>query len=74
MNTALNNNERALAKMLQEKEGNNPWLITARQVIGDGINWKIRRMFAALKSERSGHQDVMRMIIGQEVNELLERL
>lgn len=71
MNTALNNKERKLVDLLQKVNNNCAWAIAIKEVIAEGLNWKIRRMLADLKSQRADDQYVMRMIIGSEANDLL---
>lgn len=74
MNTPLNKKEREMIGLLQKVESNVFWFSTVRSVIAEGINWKIRRLLAELKSQRSDNPDVMRMIIGQKASEKLRNL
>ena len=70
----LNEKEKELIKELKEVRGDSIWAIAIRDVLQEGINWKIRRLIADLKSQRADNIDLMRRIIGQDANDLLARI
>ena len=70
----LNEKEKELVKELKEVRGDGMWAIAIRSVLNEGVNWKIRRLIAELKSQRADNIDLMRRIIGQNANDLLARI
>ena len=70
----LNEKEKELVKELKKVRGDSMWAIAIRDVLQEGINWKIRRLIADLKSQRADNIDLMRRIIGQDANDLLARI
>lgn len=71
MNTALNNKEKQLVQLIKDNKTSAFWMDDAKKIIAEGLNWKIRRLFAELKSQRMDNVYLMRQIIGQEANDLL---
>lgn len=74
MNTPLSNKERELVKLLRNVEGQNAWAQTIKNVLGEGLAWKVRRLIAELKSQRADDPQTMRLIIGQDAAEKLQSI
>ena len=70
----LSNKERELIKLLRTVEGDSMWAIAIRNVLGEGLAWKVRRLIAELKSQRADDPQTMRLIIGQDAAEKLQRI
>ena len=70
----LNKKEKQLATRLQAIESNSEWVAWLKEVLRDGPNWKIRRLFADMKSELWQDQQTMRLTIGQECVQLLKTI
>ncbi len=74
MSRQLSHKERELIKLLRNVQGQSPWAITVANVLSEGIDWKIRRLIAELKSQRSDDPQTMRLIIGQDAAEKLQSI
>ena len=70
----LSNKERELIKLLRTVEGDSMWAIAIRNVLGEGLAWKVRRLIAEFKSQRADDPQTMRLIIGQDAAEKLQRI
>ncbi len=74
MNNQLSNKERELIKLLRSVQGDSMWAVAIRNVLGEGLAWKVRRLIAELKSQRTDDPQTMRLIIGQDAAEKLQRI
>lgn len=70
----LNKKERELVRCLLSLESGSVWVAWLQGVLKDGPNWKIRRLFADLKSELWQDQQTMRLTIGQEAVQILKNI
>ncbi|MGN6435989.1 MAG: hypothetical protein ACTHMM_05630 [Agriterribacter sp.] len=74
MNTPLSAKETELKKLLLSADVKSTWFLPVKQILDEGINWKIRRLFAELKSQRDDNPAAMRIAIGHDAAEKLQRL
>lgn len=70
----LSNKERELVKLLRNVQGDSMWATAIRNVLGEGLAWKVRRLIAELKSQRADDPQTMRLIIGQDAAEKLSSI
>lgn len=74
MNTPLSKKEKDLVTLLKKVETQSLWFNPIKTILQEGLNWKIRKLFAELKGQRADNPDAMRRVIGQEAAEKLENL
>ncbi|MBX3253942.1 MAG: hypothetical protein KF862_07340 [Chitinophagaceae bacterium] len=74
MNSPLSNKELELKSLLLQVDPGSAWFMPVRDILQEGISWKIRRLFAELKSQRADNPAAMRIAIGQDAAEKLAGL